>query len=246
MIANLTAWLEELDKLFLQTGFSSESIGSYEGIALMAYTKLAAHVDAPTVYISSGMHGDEPAGPEAIRSLLEMGFFSERYHWQIVPVINPIGLQSGTRENAQGLDLNRDYYHLKSEEVRNHVAWLEQQTVPNLMLSLHEDWESTGYYFYEINTRGDQPEQAQVLMKHLDSVMFREPELVIDDHDVRDQGWIYHEAVADEFENWPEAIYMADRGCPLSLTMETPSSVELRERVKTQIAFVQSAVDIWA
>jgi hypothetical protein len=55
------------------------------------------------------------------------------------------------RENAAGIDLNRDYRHLQSPEVRAHVDWLQRQPRFDVALCLHEDWESNGFYVYELN-----------------------------------------------------------------------------------------------
>jgi len=45
--------------------------------------------EGPVVYLSAGIHGDEPAGPWALRGLLEDGFFGEGVQWLICPALNP-------------------------------------------------------------------------------------------------------------------------------------------------------------
>ena len=35
--------------------------------------------------------------------------------------------------------------------MRAHVAWLQRQPNFDMTISLHEDWESTGYLSYELN-----------------------------------------------------------------------------------------------
>ena len=246
MIENVKIWCEELRETLISKGFKAYSIASSSGIAIEGFVKRSASLEAPIVYVSSGVHGDEPAGPLAIERLVANDFFHSDLSWIVCPMLNPSGHMAGTRENAEGIDLNRDYYFLKSTEVQGHVAWLETQEAPSLMLSLHEDWESSGYYFYEINTQGDQPTKARTLMDCLDKTMLREADSTVDGHEVREPGWIYHEAIADEFQCWPEAIFMAKKmGCPVSLTMESPSSSELEKRIVLQMEFVRTAVSIW-
>lgn len=245
MNGNLTEWYSQLSEQLHYQGFQAETFYEYALFPLKGFVKKSKNPNAKCVYLTSGVHGDEPAGPLAIEKLIAENFFYENIHWIISPLLNPDGFNQEKRENAQGIDLNRDYFHLRSDEVKNHKQWLENQTVPDLMLSLHEDWESTGYYFYEINTKEDQPNQIHTLKNALNQVMPCEPELIIDDHEVREAGWIYHAAVPDEFECWPEAIFMANRGCPISLTMETPSTLELEQRINTHICFVKTAVEIW-
>lgn len=197
---------------------------------------------APCVYLSSGIHGDEPSGPQALLRLMKEGFFDQSIHWLICPVLNPTGLAAGTRENLQGIDLNRDYRQCRAVEVCAHIKWLKEQRVPDLFLSLHEDWESSGFYYYEINLGVEGPTHDAILGAA--SVRFPpEPEEVIDDHQVDAPGWIFHSEHPDIPEGWPEAIYLAGIGCPLSLTFETPSSAALEDRVICHQAVVREAVN---
>jgi len=242
---DLNAWSKELRGQMLSAGFEPSLITEVKGFSIEGFVRYSKSNDAPLVYLSSGIHGDEPAGPLAIQNMLRESLFSKDLSWLICPMMNPTGHMKGVRENYQGIDLNRDYFHCISSEIQGHVAWLENLAIPDIMLSLHEDWETTGYYFYEINTRKEEGDGASKLMTALDQKMSRERSLIIDDHKVREPGWIYHEAIADEFEAWPEAIYLSDRGCTTSLTMETPSSLELEQRVDLQMEFIQRAVEIW-
>jgi hypothetical protein len=69
-----------------------------------------------------------------------------------------------------------------------------------------------------------------------------EPGRVLDGHVVREPGWIHHAAEADLPNEWPEAIFMAKLGCPLSFTFETPSSRRLSRRVAAQVAAVRAVL----
>jgi len=130
----------------------------------------------------------------------------------------------------------------QSRKVQTHIAWLEQQAVPDLCLSLHEDWESTGFYYYEINIASGGLTYEQVIAA-AGKVFPPEPELVIDDHEVTRPGWIFHESEPDIPEGWPEAIWFAKRGCPLSLTLETPSSQDLEKRIQCHQEVIRLAID---
>lgn len=196
------------------------------------------------IYLSSGIHGDEPAGPLALLELMRAGFFQREISWAICPALNPAGLLAGRRENADGIDLNRDYRIRATPEVAAHVDWLSRRPrTPDLFLSLHEDWESSGFYFYEINHGKDHPARAAAILSAVSPWFPSEDSAVIDGHTVREKGWIYHPPEADEPEGWPEAIFLSHLGCPISFTFETPSRRKLADRIAAQIAAVKAACD---
>src|SRR5262245_31295924 len=56
------------------------------------------------VYISAGIHGDEPAGPLAIRELLKENRWPANANFWICPCLNPSGFELHQRENAEGVD----------------------------------------------------------------------------------------------------------------------------------------------
>ncbi|TAG10201.1 MAG: DUF2817 domain-containing protein [Verrucomicrobia bacterium] len=208
-------------------GFSAQPMLSDPMLQTTAWIRRA---DGPRIYLSSGIHGDEPAGPLALLELMRNGFFQTNIDWRICPLLNPSGLASNTRENADGMDLNRDYLIHRSKETQAHVAWLAQQPVPDLFISLHEDWEGHGFYFYEINQGEDRPQLAHTLLAAVAPWFEPEPGPEIDGHNVREPGWIYHPAEPDVPEGWPEAIYLAKMGCPRSFTLESPSRGLLDDR----------------
>lgn len=219
-------------------GFHAALLASFDVGPLIAWERPA---DGPCVYLSAGIHGDEPAGPLALLELLREGFFTSPFHWVLCPALNPTGLVAGSRENAQGMDLNRDYWIRSTAEIIAHAAWIDRLKTPDLFISLHEDWETEGFYFYEINLGEDSPERAHRILDSVSPYFLPEPGPGIDGHDVREDGWIYHAADPDLPEGWPEAIYLAKRGCPISFTFETPSHAELEQRVAAHVAAVKAA-----
>ena len=216
-------------------GFSEEILLETQCGPVLGFKRIKA--GAPVVYLSSGIHGDEPSGPNAICELLENDQLDSEKSWLVCPMMNPTGLAAGTRETAKGKDINRDYKKCETAEAAAHVEWLREQPVPELFFSLHEDWESTGIYLYEINCLHGRTISAQML-KAAEPYFQIEPEEVIDDHPVRSPGWIYHLNKPDMPDGWPEAIFAAHIGCPVSYTVETPSSFDLRRRIDCHKAMV--------
>ena len=82
---------------------------------------------------------------------MESGIFPDFAEVWVCPCLNPTGFPMSRRENAKGLDLNRQYLHLEADETKAHVLWLEQQPGFDVALCLHEDWEAHGFYVYELN-----------------------------------------------------------------------------------------------
>jgi protein MpaA len=222
----------------VRSGFSARVLTNTPAGPLLAWERVTA---GPKIYVSAGIHGDEPAGPLALLSLMEEGYFAADVSWAICPALNPTGLAAGARTNHQGHDLNRDYLVRVTDEVASHAQWLESSPAPNLFLSLHEDWETENFYLYEINTGEDEPRRAQGILGAVEAWFKPEPGPLIDDHTPRAAGWIYHAPEPDEPHGWPEAIFLAKYGCPLSFTFETPSRGTLKDRVSAQCAAVRAA-----
>jgi protein MpaA len=221
-------------------GFDQTCFGEAEAHPLLAYTR-PADSQVPAVYLSAGVHGDEPAPPWALLRLMQEGFFDGRCRWFICPLINPTGFLRRTRENAAGLDLNRDYKTPQSVEVRAHVAWLQRQPGFDLILCLHEDWESRGFYLYELN-RLNHATLANIMVDAARTHMPIETAAVIDGREAAEPGII--RPVSDPMlrDTWPEAIYLCHHHGPLDYTLETPSTLPLAIRITTQCSVIRAAV----
>lgn len=232
------AFLTEFRAASEGAGFCEVPLGTFSAGPLLAWDKPGK---GPRVYLSAGMHGDEPAGPLALLEMIRQGFFELPFAWSICPALNLSGLIAGTRENAEGVDLNRDYWQRATPEIIAHAAWLESRPAPEMFISLHEDWESSGFYFYEINLGEDRPERAQSILSAVEKWFPREAGPIIDGHAARAPGWIYHAAEPDLPQGWPEAIFLAKIGCPVSFTFETPSHAALDLRIAAHVAAVAAA-----
>jgi protein MpaA len=233
------SYLSNFAGLAAQNQFVSASLAETPAGPVMAWESAG---EGPRVYLSAGIHGDEPAGPLALLCLMEQGVFVPGVKWVICPALNPSGLSNGSRDNHHGADLNRDYLTRATNEVAAHARWLESRPAPELFLSLHEDWETPHFYLYEINTSHDNPDVATGIIGAVEPWFKPDPGPLIDNHTPRAPGWIFHEPEPDEPHGWPEAIFLAKHGCPLSFTFETPSQGVLSDRVTAQCAAVRAAL----
>jgi hypothetical protein len=229
---DLPGFLGEFSLAAAARGFSRHLLLETEDGPILAWERLG---EAPPIYLSAGIHGDEPAGPLAALRLMEEGAFPTDRHCIVCPALNPGGLVLQTRANRRGADLNRDYNILSCQETVAHTRWLSRRPVPSLFISLHEDWETEGFYFYEINLGEDNVRRAEDLLGTVSAHFPAELGPEIDGHLLRGPGWIFHRAEPDMPDSWPEAIWMAKRGCSLSFTFETPSKAALKDRVAAHV-----------
>ncbi|HEX2860778.1 MAG TPA: M14 family metallocarboxypeptidase, partial [Lacunisphaera sp.] len=229
------------DEAARSAGFRSTTLGEISGHRMAAYTKRSPG-RRPRIYLSAGMHGDEPAPPWALLRLLQENFFDARCTWFVCPLLNPTGFVRQTRENAAGLDLNRDYKAPQTAEIQAHVSWLQLQPNFDLAVCLHEDWEATGFYLYELNPC-HRPTLANVMIDAARAHVGIESGAVIDGRDSFEPGII--RPVSDPLlrETWPEAIYLRHHHCSLDYTTETPSRLPLEQRVVVHCAAIRAAVD---
>lgn len=79
---------------------------SVRGREIVAYER--GDRTAPVTLVVGVIHGTEPAGLAVIRRLRRVAL-PPRVHLWLVPTVNPDGLAAGTRQNAHGVDLNRNW-----------------------------------------------------------------------------------------------------------------------------------------
>jgi murein peptide amidase A len=79
---------------------------SVRGRPIVAYER--GDPTAPVTLVVGVIHGTEPAGLAVIKQLRTMPLPHGVHLW-LVPTINPDGLAAGTRQNAHGVDLNRNW-----------------------------------------------------------------------------------------------------------------------------------------
>lgn len=235
----ITDVLDQLRIAARAAGWSEEMLPAGQGRELCAWTR-KSEAGERNVYLSTGIHGDEPAGPLAVLRLVEDNAWPPDVNLWLCPCLNPTGFAKGTRENAEGRDLNRDYRHRHSDEVRAHVEWLRRQPCFDLGLHLHEDWESRGFYLYELNPqRQHSPASAMINAVR--------PVCPIDMSDLIENRAAAGGIISPNLDpltrpEWPESFFMVQEGTRLSYTLEAPSDFPLATRVEALCAAVKAAI----
>ena len=192
------------------------------------------------IYISAGIHGDEPAGPLAALRLIQENHWPAEAELWLLPCLNPTGFVLNSRESADGKDLNRDYRHRESGEVTAHIRWLERQPKFELTLCLHEDWESRGFYVYELNPDHHAPlgEKMVAAVAHVCPIDLSP---VIEGREAKG-GVINPNLDPASRPQWPEAFWLLQNKTRRSCTLEAPSDFPLATRVNTLVAGVNAAL----
>jgi murein peptide amidase A len=193
------------------------------------------------IYISSGIHGDEPAGPLALRQLLQENQWPPGVELWLCPCLNPAGFLLNRRENAEGLDLNRQYLTPQAPETLAHTAWLQRQPSFDLCLCLHEDWESHGFYVYELNPE-QRPSLAEAMIARVSKVCPIDRSESIEGRPALN-GVIRPSVDPRSRPDWPESFFLLTYKTRLSYTLEAPSDFTLAARVAALVTGVKAAVE---
>ena len=241
---DVRAMLRDAAAAAQEHGWSCESFHPANDFNLLALHRPALSPRTPRsalrIYISAGIHGDEPAGPVAALRLVRENLWPAHAEIFLLPCLNPAGFALNRRANADGVDLNRDYRTVKSPEVRAHIAWLERQPRFDIYLCLHEDWESHGFYLYEQNPDA-RPSLAARIVESARRVCPIDESPVIEGR-VASGGVIRPVIQPHERPDWPEALYLITRKARLGYTLEAPSDFALPVRVDALVAGVRAAV----
>ena len=102
------------------------------------------------ILITGGMHGDEPAGVEAVLQFLERNNATllKKFSFLVIPCINPYGYVHNTRETLGDIDINRAFETGDIAEVAI-IKKALGQTQFAIAIDFHEDYDATGFYLYE-------------------------------------------------------------------------------------------------
>ena len=146
-------------------GWATEVVGtSVRGRDIQAFVR---SVDAPAsrVLVIGGLHGNEPVTPPTVRGLLAARHPDDVEVW-LVPEANPDGVAAGTRCNANGVDLNRNFAWGWRADDGGPAPLSEPETtaLADLVERLHPDvvvWVHQPYgYVSSIGPTADALEQA--------------------------------------------------------------------------------------
>jgi len=201
----------------------------------------------PGVMIAAGIHGDEPAGVEAAMRFLEAGArdrrLLSRFHFTVFPCNNPTGWERNTRENWQGIDLNRQFSTADpAAEVALIMRGLHGRCF-DLVFEMHEDVDTAGLYLYEIS---DNPAQyvGERIIQAAASMGCPINRSRVIEHSRASGGIIRRRMIRFRKTRVPQAIYTYRTCGGHVITLEPPASVlPFEERVKIELMSLRIALD---
>jgi murein peptide amidase A len=194
------------------------------------------------IYISAGIHGDEPASPLAALKLLEENRWPENVEIWVCPCLNPVGFTLNTRANMRGIDLNRGYLNPVADEITAHILWLERQPQFDLCVLLHEDWESQGFYLYEQNPDA-RPSYAERIIEAVEKFCPIDRSEIIEGRPAKN-GIVRPSIDPRSRLDWPEAFYLISHKTRQSYTVEAPSDFPMKPRVNALVTAVNTVLGL--
>jgi murein peptide amidase A len=232
-------------RLAKSTGIEFKSFAKTAGFDVFL-VRTPALTHASGVYISAGIHGDEPAASEALVTWAEVhaGELKDLPLF-LLPCLNPHGLTLNTRLNEDAIDLNRSFD-------RNDVpviAALREVLRPHrfaLSLNLHEDYDGQGIYLYEVQR--EIPYWGEALIKAGARHLPIDQRYRIDISTSRN-GVIrrrFNAARYKKLGGFPEAVYLQKNHARRAITVETPSEFDLSSRVAAFGAILTEAIRLVA
>ena len=219
------------------------------------------------VFLLGNIHSGECAGKEALLALVRDLALEEDSPWLkscvlvIVPNYNADGNDRvgrehrpgqhgpaegmGRRENAQGLDLNRDFIKLESPEARSLVRAFNLWN-PHLFIDTHTTNGSRHRYLLTYDVPHN-PAAPESIRRYLRETMMPAVTRTLEEKDI---ATFYYGNFDKEYRRWDtygnegrySTEYMGLRG-RLSILSEAYSYAEYRDRVRATGEFVRACID---
>lgn len=212
------------------------------GDSQLYYLQSPALAAEAGIYISAGIHGDEPASSEGLITWAERRAGKlAKFPLLLFPCLNPWGLRCNIRLDESGVDLNRAFDR-EDVPVIKALRQVLQGRRFTVALHLHEDYDAQGVYLYEIE--GEAPYWGKPLLEAARGIIPIDPRIKIDMGRAR-AGVIRRRVSARHFAllgGLPEAAYLHRHHTRHAITFETPSEFGLDQRSAAHRAVIDAVV----
>jgi murein peptide amidase A len=229
----LERWLKVCGR---QSGLTIGIFAEADSYPLMVVESASLVPGNPTLYLSTGIHGDEPAPVEALIQWAEENKGDlAKFNLLIFPCLNPWGLERNIRFDAEGRDLNRCYNSRKLPRITAQLQLMKGRRF-EVAACLHEDYDARGFYLYEIAAA--RPHFGEKICGELSRIMPADNRSMIDGHTARG-GLIRRKIRPDMLSGHPEAFRLHFHHADRTFTLETPSEERLVDRISLQSGFLR-------
>lgn len=181
------------------------------------------------ICLATGIYGDEPAGVEAVVRFLESKPDLQGISLSVFPCLNPVGYDRGTRENGDGIDLNRQFHKNNPPLEVSLVRQAVNGNQYDLFICCHDDNEADGFYLYEAK-QGKEPGLGPSIISAIHEIapIDRRPKI---DGRINHAGVIFPANWNRRETGWPMALYLYRMGTPHCLILEAPTRLPFEEQV---------------
>lgn len=195
--------------------------------------------DAPSIYLSAGIHGDEPGATEGLLTWAEKNTaLLRKLNLLIFPCLNPWGLVCNSRLDNEGRDLNRSYHNQSIPQIAAQMGLFATDKF-DFAAMLHEDYDAQGAYLYEIQKI--KPYWGESLIEASAKVIPGDPRKSIEGRGSKG-GVIRRSINTVIMPEWPEAFILFFHKVARVFTIETPSEFHIDDRVKSHVAMLTKAI----
>jgi hypothetical protein len=195
--------------------------------------------DIPCIYLSTGVHGDEPA---PLWGLLEWAEGSidllATQSILIYPCLNPYGLVHNLRRDEAGIDINRHFHNTDDPLISDWRQSLSGRTL-RAAFHLHEDFDAQGIYLYELNET-EQVFGHDILQACSDIIPVDQRRKI--EGRKANAGLIVRRNIPTDLPGLPEALAVHQFGASVTMTFESPSEFGLFDRIRVHKKFISTAL----
>lgn len=227
-----------------RAGWMVEVIAEEGGFPVLAVSTPHAGEKRPALYLSAGIHGDEPAGVVGLLEWAEANL-TTLSAWDLVvfPMLNPWGLAQNCRLDARGRDLNRRFAETRTSPIREWRRFMKGRRF-DVAVMLHEDYDAHGTYLYELTRHGRK--DGERLLERVDQVLPRhrgraDGQRLQDGIKRRTRGIA---GIVEKIDGVAEAIHVYLEHAEVTWTFETPSEFSLYLRVEAQKRFLDGVAEM--
>lgn len=228
---------------------------------LFAVRVAATRPDRPTVFISGGVHGDEPAGVYAALDFLEHDAprFRSDFNFLVLPCVNPSGYELDTLRSQSGANLNRLFDTKSLEpEIRAIEGWLKEE--PERFLATFDLHETVPEYQGEGFTEHDNPHACylyETVRDHKKRIGKQLINALSPSLEVCRWPTIYSDINSDGVISYPEAnrnavyaqettfeAFLMHHKTNHAFTTETPTGWSFEKRIETHLCWIETALKL--